>query len=98
MESSRSILKVKLSRLILILMAGLFFIGCGSNATKEKNPYGLDIINTTDAYLGSIAEDSSNLMVDLEKLIPGIKLDIRYADTNNFTHVHSSEKLQPIHY
>ncbi len=86
MESSRSILKVKLSRLILILMAGLFFIGCGSNATKDKNPYGLDIINTTDAYLGSIAEDSSNLMVDLEKQIPGIKLDIRYADTNNFTH------------
>ena len=86
MESSLSKLQVKLSGLILLLVVSLFFTGCGSNADKEKNPYGLDIINTTEAYLNSVAEDSSNLMVDLEKLIPGIKLDIRYADTNNFTH------------
>lgn len=86
MESSLSKLQVKLSGLILLLVVSLFFTGCGSNADKEKNPYGLDIINTTEAYLSSVAEDSSNLMVDLEKLIPGIKLDIRYADTNNFTH------------
>ena len=29
-------------------------------------------------------EDSSRLLIDLEKFIPGIKLDVRYATKNNF--------------
>jgi D-alanyl-D-alanine dipeptidase len=29
-------------------------------------------------------EDSSRLLIDLEKYIPGIKLDVRYATKNNF--------------
>jgi len=61
--------------------------GCGNqNSEKEKNPYGLDLINTSDAYLKSVAEDEDNRMIDLEKYIPNVVLDIRYADTNNFTH------------
>jgi D-alanyl-D-alanine dipeptidase len=38
-----------------------------------------------DQYLESVKQDPSKELVDLEKHIPGIVLDIRYATTNNFT-------------
>ena len=70
----------------LLLIAALATFGCKSDPGKDpKNPYGLEIINTSEAYLQSVAEDSSNLMVDLETYIPGVVLEIRYAGTNNFT-------------
>lgn len=69
--------------LIAIVAVSLFFTAC--QPAKEKNPYGLDLISTAKDYLKSIEADSSNLLVDLEDYIPGIILDIRYADTNNFT-------------
>lgn len=49
-----------------------------------QNKYGL---NPTDyeGYLRSIKTDAKKELVDLEKFIPGIVLDIRYATTNNFT-------------
>lgn len=71
----------------LILAAGLNMGGCGNQKSSDlKNPYGLDIVNTNEAYLKSIEEDENNRLVDLEQYIPGVVLDIRYADTNNFTH------------
>jgi zinc D-Ala-D-Ala dipeptidase len=36
-------------------------------------------------YLQTVSSDSRKELVDLEKFIPGIVLDIRYATTNNFT-------------
>ncbi|MFA6334733.1 MAG: M15 family metallopeptidase [Bacteroidales bacterium] len=72
---------------ILLLSAPLLIGGCGNQKSSDpKNPYGLYIINTTEAYQKSIVEDENNRLVDLQKYIPGIVLDIRYADTNNFTH------------
>lgn len=71
----------------LLLAASLNIVGCGNQKSdKEKNPYGLDLINTSEAYLKSVAEDENNKMIDLQKYIPNIVLDIKYADTNNFTH------------
>lgn len=72
--------------LIALVAVSLFFQGCRSGAAGEKNPYGLDLVTTTREYQESVKADSSNLLVDLEKHIPGIVLDVRYADTNNFTH------------
>ncbi len=58
-------------------------ISCKQNV--KENPYKLDIVDTKEAYLESITDDSTNVLVDLQKYIPGVVLDIRYADTNNFT-------------
>jgi len=66
----------------LLLVAGLNLGGC----KDPKNPYGLEIVSSREAYLKSIAEDENNRLIDLEQYIPGVVLDIRYADTNNFTH------------
>lgn len=38
-----------------------------------------------DAYKQSLKTNPENELVDLEKAIPGIVLDVRYATTNNFT-------------
>jgi len=53
---------------------------------NSNNPYNLNITNTVKDYCHSVALDSSNLLVDLTKTIPDIRLDIRYATENNFTH------------
>jgi len=71
----------------LLVITILLFSSCSSKKGEVKeNPYKLDIVATTDAYLESVKQDSTNILIDLEKYIPGIVLDIRYADTNNFTH------------
>lgn len=66
--------------LIRCLIAVLLLSDCCNN------PYHLDIVNTLSEYHESVAADPDNELVDLEVLIPGIVLDIRYADTCNFTH------------
>ena len=78
-------LKIAVQRVVLIatLAVSLFFTACQSG--KDPNPYGLDLISTTEEYLASIEADSANMLTDLEDIIPNLILDIRYADTNNFT-------------
>ena len=78
-------LKIAVQRVVLtaLLAVSLFFTACQS--AGEKNPYDLDLISTTKEYLASIEADSTNLLTDLDGYIPGLILDIRYADTNNFT-------------
>ncbi len=49
-----------------------------------QNKYGLQPIRYAD-YKASLKKNPEKELVDLEKFIPGIVLDIRYATTNNFT-------------
>jgi zinc D-Ala-D-Ala dipeptidase len=51
---------------------------------SAQNKYGLQP-TTYDAYVESVKVNPEKELVDLEKFIPGIVLDIRYATTNNFT-------------
>ena len=50
----------------------------------RKNKYGLFVVDNIEIYKTIVAEDSNNLLIDLEEYIPGIKFDIRYATKNNF--------------
>lgn len=57
------------------------------NAQENKrNPYDLTIIAIPEDYIQLIKTDSNMRLIDLEKAVPGIVLDIRYATDNNFTH------------
>lgn len=60
----------------------------------RKNPYKLNITATTEAYILLVGNDSTKRLLDLQKAVPGIVLDIRYATSNNFTHkkVYTSAK------
>lgn len=49
-----------------------------------QNKYGLKV-SDKDAYLKAVKVDARKELIDLEKFIPGIVLDIRYATKNNFT-------------
>lgn len=68
-----------------ILVAALFAAFSCKPKVDPANPYGLDLVNTYEAYEALVASDPDMELVDLEEVIPGINLDIRYATENNFT-------------
>ncbi len=51
--------------------------------TQQKNPYGL-YVEGPQTYFNSLKEKPDLTLVDLEKHIPGITLDIKYATKDNF--------------
>ncbi len=66
-----------------ILFILLLFVT--SNAQEvSTNEYGLYVIDNVERYLAITEQDSNKKLVDIEKYIPGIVLDIRYATDNNF--------------
>ncbi|RAV99411.1 M15 family metallopeptidase [Pseudochryseolinea flava] len=65
------------------IVAALFCL-CITSLVVAQNKYGLKVSNKAD-YLRAIKLDPKKTLIDLEKHIPGIVLDIRYATTNNFT-------------
>lgn len=56
----------------------------GGTLLGQSNQYGLKTTNLKE-YQASIKTAPHKELVDLEKHIPGIAVDIRYATTNNFT-------------
>jgi D-alanyl-D-alanine dipeptidase len=63
-----------------------FFVLASISVTHSiaQNKYGLKATTFAD-YKQSLASSPEKELVNLEKFIPGIVLDIRYATTNNFT-------------
>lgn len=62
----------------------LFILFIPFSSIEAQNKYGLTPTNYED-YKTSLIANPEQEMVDLEKFIPNILLDIRYATTNNFT-------------
>ena len=60
----------------------LYAVSCNGQAV---NSYGLTVVNDTVFYHKAIERDSLNKMVNLEKFIPRIELDIKYATKDNFS-------------
>lgn len=60
-----------------------------------KNSYGLAVVSDYSLFQKQIEKDSSKQLVDLEKFIPGVFIDVRYASENNFakTKFYESEKV-----
>ncbi len=75
----RKLLLTSATLLILLLLSW-------QQKLQKQNPYGLPIVSTIADYNLLIQKDPSNQLVDLEKSIKGLALDIRYATPNNFTH------------
>src|SRR5690349_6909866 len=72
--------RVNMRSLILFI----FLSALGSIAAHAQNRYGLKTTNYAE-YKQSIKSNPDKELIDLEKFVPGIVLDIRYATTNNFT-------------
>lgn len=72
--------KVYAAGLHSLLFLSLFI----STSIFAQNKYGLKATTLTE-YEQSVKSNPDKKLVDLEKVVPGIVLDIRYATTNNFT-------------
>jgi D-alanyl-D-alanine dipeptidase len=81
------ILKRKYFFLLPILILAVFIFS-GNQVDKckgYKNPYKLNIVYCIDDYKKLVAKNPNMELIDLEKSIPGVVLDIRYATNDNFT-------------
>lgn len=65
-------------QLLFLLLSGLAL------SAIAQNKYGLKA-TTYPEYVQSLKANPEKKLIDLEKYIPGLVLDIRYATTNNFT-------------
>ncbi len=63
------------------LLLALVLLSC---YTQAQNKYGLHATTLTE-YKASIKSNPEKELIELENVIPGIVLDIRYATKNNFT-------------
>jgi zinc D-Ala-D-Ala dipeptidase len=67
-------------RYVLILLVTIVSL----QNVYAQNKYGLKA-TTLAEYKLSVADNPNKELIDLEKFVPGLVLDIRYATTNNFT-------------
>ncbi len=60
-----------------------------------NNKYGLPVVNDFALYQEQIKKDSAKALIDIEKFIPGLFIDVRYASENNFakTKFYESQKI-----
>jgi D-alanyl-D-alanine dipeptidase len=66
---------------------------CASAPTAPApNKYGLTVVSDFQTYDKLVALDPSKQLVEVQKLDPAIRLDVRYATANNFMH----EVLYPV--
>jgi zinc D-Ala-D-Ala dipeptidase len=66
---------------ILIVVLVFYSLNYTQNNT---NKYDLPVISSVQSYKELVTNDSNNVLVDIKKYIPSLKLDIRYAGNNNF--------------
>ncbi|WP_443937286.1 M15 family metallopeptidase [Pedobacter sp. MW01-1-1] len=72
-------MKLKLSILLSCVSFSLF-AQSDVKATEQK----LKVVRNKTEYLQSILNEPDNQLLEIKKVIPSIKLDIRYATENNF--------------
>lgn len=73
-------------RPIMLFFSVLFGLSEVSAQQIPVNQYGLPVVNTPQAYQQLTAKDSNMVMVDLQRYIPGIAMNVYYATSHNFTH------------
>nr|WP_319999558.1 M15 family metallopeptidase [uncultured Draconibacterium sp.] len=74
------------TKILALLLLNAFLFSCASKSTPEhRNPYNLPLVNTVKEYKTQVAENQEMKLVDLEKELKNVVLDIRYATSNNFT-------------
>ncbi len=80
---------------VLLLSFFLFFVSKILAQEIPKNSYGLAVVSDPTLYLQLVKQDSTKELVNLEKFIPGLFIDVRYACENNFakTKFYESPKI-----
>jgi zinc D-Ala-D-Ala dipeptidase len=71
---------------ILFITATIFFADAYCCVAQNVQDSSLYVVNGIEAYQQTIKTDSNKRMINIEKLIPEIDLDLRYGTENNFMH------------
>lgn len=64
----------------------LLFAACASAPVIKPNQYGLRVVPDLATYQQYVRYDRDKQLVDIEQAVPGIRIDVRYATSNNFMH------------
>ena len=76
------VIKVRPSLGAIVIAIALLMLS--TLTLSAQNKYGLKAATLSD-YVASVRTNPEKALVDLQKVVPGLVLDIRYASTNNFT-------------
>jgi zinc D-Ala-D-Ala dipeptidase len=71
---------------ILLIATTIFSTQADRCVAQSDENTELKVIGTETSYRRIIKNDSNQRMIDIQKSIPGIVLDLRYASTDNFMH------------
>jgi zinc D-Ala-D-Ala dipeptidase len=74
-----------LGRMSPFIYALIFFSFSSLAQQIPVNKYGLKVVESFDTYKQQVEKNSDKELIDLEKFIPGIVIDIKYATPDNFT-------------
>jgi D-alanyl-D-alanine dipeptidase len=77
----------KLHKRLIHFVAAIIFLWPVTDSFAQHqtgNKYGLTVIGSTGIFQKMIKRHDSLAMLDLKQFIPGIVVDLRYADTTNF--------------
>jgi len=64
----------------------LLALACATAPAIPKNRYGLEVVPDYATYARLAAANPDKRLVDVQSADPAIRLDVRYATTNNFMH------------
>ena len=76
----------RFERRIICLIVFLLTVQFAVSQDTVLNKYGLWVINDVKVLKKTIRKNPAKQMMDVKEQVPGIILDLRYADTNNFMH------------
>jgi len=64
----------------------LLLIACATAPAIPKNKYGLEVVRDVRTYQRLARLDPEKQLVDVERVVPNVVIDVRYATANNFMH------------
>ena len=64
----------------------LLLLACATAPSLPKNKYGLEVVRDFETYERLARIDPEKTLVDVERAVPGVVIDVRYATANNFVH------------
>ena len=67
------------------LIAVALLLACATTSIP-KNQYGLEVVPDLATYQRIASADPDKQLVDVERAVPGVRIDVRYATANNFMH------------
>lgn len=76
---------MRTTQIILSFLLCAIIFSCSTKTAEHKNPYNLPLVNSKEEYQSQLKINPEMQLVDLEKQIDNVVLDIRYATANNFT-------------